>query len=121
LKGFGNFGFHEAPDIKALGSILKVILLIYYINERIEKAFFWFRNSHFFISKKLVLNMLHDIYRRIFNIFPNITSLLQKSTFEAAPFLSFGHPSPKGAGRDCGATTSLAPFGGKGLRVRGLK
>jgi vitamin B12 transporter len=28
---------------------------------------------------------------------------------------------PKGAGRDCGAMTSLAPFGGKGLRVRGLK
>jgi len=28
--------------------------------------------------------------------------------------------SPEGAGYDCGATTSLAPFGGKGSRDRGL-
>jgi hypothetical protein len=45
-----------------------------------------------------------------------------KSRFlKAAPVLSFGHPSPEGAEKDCGATTSLAHFGGKGLRDRGLK
>jgi hypothetical protein len=47
---------------------------------------------------------------------------LQKSVFEAAPFLSLTDIlPPRGAGKDGESTISLAPFGGKGLRVRGLK
>jgi hypothetical protein len=37
------------------------------------------------------------------------------------PFYSSDILPQKVAERDCDAITSLAPFGGKGLRVRGLK
>jgi len=42
-------------------------------------------------------------------------------TYEAAPFLSLRDIlPPAGAGKSYDATSSLAPFGGKGPRVRGL-
>jgi len=36
------------------------------------------------------------------------------------PFCPSDILPPEGAGTNCGATTSLAPFGGKGPRDRGL-
>jgi len=36
------------------------------------------------------------------------------------PFCPSDILPPEGAGKGCGALTSLAPYGGKGLRVRGL-
>jgi hypothetical protein len=41
--------------------------------------------------------------------------------FSKPPSCPSGILPPKGAGFYCGATTSLAPIGEKGLRKRGLK
>jgi hypothetical protein len=41
--------------------------------------------------------------------------------FSKPPSCPSGILPPKGAGYYCGATNSLAPIGGKGLRKRGLE
>jgi len=45
-----------------------------------------------------------------------------KSThFKEAPFLSFGHPSPKGGKTKCTVPQALAPYGGHEAKRRAAK
>jgi hypothetical protein len=59
--------------------------------------------------------------KKTYAIIYDVKAFCKSLYLEQPPFCPSDILPPKGAGRDCGATISLAPFGGKGLRVRGLK